>query len=237
MTESFREALEQIMCGRLTLKTPGDQLSQMLLPLVSEVRLPSNYQPRYNIAPTQTVLGVANGLAGHELSSYRWGLVPPWAPDFNIGSRMINARRETLLEKRSFRAPLEKRRCLIVADGYYEWKPLSSQTKQAYWITPRGNGLLLLAGLWEINSKASGQPIETCTIITTAANSTMQRVHDRMPMPLDLTTARRWLNPTLTAEKAFELLTEVDADFLTCQPVSSFVNNARNEGPECIATT
>jgi len=231
------ETVEQSMCGRLTLKTPADQLSQILLPLVSQVRLPDSYRPRYNIAPTQSVLGVIHGSTGNLLQTYRWGLVPAWADDFSIGGRMINARRETLLEKRSFKSPLGKRRCLIVADGYYEWKPLNSKTKQAYWITPASSGLLILAGLWETNSKASGQPIDTCTIITTAANATMRSLHDRMPMPLDHERANSWLNPQLDAKQAFELLTEVDEDSLTWQPVSSFVNNARNEGPECISVS
>lgn len=223
------------MCGRLTLKTAPDQLIQWLLPLVSSVQLPADIRPRYNIAPTQQVLGVIHGPAEPMVTSFRWGLVPSWASDFSIGNRMINARRETLLEKRSFSGPLGKRRCLIVADGYYEWKALNSKSKQAYWITPAQSGLLLLAGLWEKNTKASGQPVETCTVITTAANSTMRSLHDRMPIPMNLETAHSWLNPQLDAEQAYELLTEPADDLLVWQAVSSFVNNARNEGPECVA--
>lgn len=224
------------MCGRLTLKTAPDQWGQLLLPLVDELNLPSNYQPRYNIAPTLPLWAVArDAKATSRLTEFRWGLVPAWATELNIGNSMINARHETLHEKRSFQGPLEKRRCLILADGYYEWQRITPKEKHAYWITPKEGPLLLLAGLWEANQKATGQLVQSCTIITTNANTAMAPIHDRMPVPLVGQAAQQWLDPSLPAQQAYDLLGQVSDDFFQPLAVSSYVNNARHEGPECIA--
>jgi putative SOS response-associated peptidase YedK len=224
------------MCGRLTLKTPPDQWGQLLLPLVDELNLPSDFKPRYNIAPTLPLWAVAsNPATTSKLAEFRWGLIPSWATELNIGNSMINARYETLLEKRSFKGPLEKRRCLILADGYYEWRRVTPKEKYAYWITPTEGPLLLLAGLWETNQRATGQPVQSCTIITTSANKEMAQIHDRMPVPLVGQAAVRWLDANCTAPEAYDLLGQVDDDFFRPIAVSSYVNNARHEGPECIA--
>lgn len=138
------------------------------------------------------------------------------------------------MEKRSFKGPLSDRRCVVLADGYYEWQQQAGY-KQPYWIRRASDGLLLLAGLWERNSRVADLPVESCTIITTQANSAMSRIHDRMPMVLTEETALQWLEPDVGAVEAASLLKEIDDDFLAPQPVSSYVNNARNEGPECIA--
>lgn len=224
------------MCGRLTLKTAPDQWGQLLLPLIDELNLPTDFHPRYNIAPTQLLYAVStNPDTGHaELTQFRWGLIPSWATELSIGSSMINARRETLQEKRSFKGPLQSRRCLIIADGYYEWYRESNKAKQAYWITPTQGPLLLLAGLWETNQRATGQPIRSCTVITTAANESMSAIHDRMPIPLVDSSAKQWLDMKSSSEMAYELLGQVDNQFFKPQAVSNFVNNARHEGPECI---
>jgi putative SOS response-associated peptidase YedK len=223
------------MCGRLTLKTAPDQWGQLLLPLVDELNLPSDFRPRYNIAPTLPLWAVAHtDESKSRLAEFRWGLVPSWATDLNIGNSMINARHETLLEKRSFKGPLEKRRCLVIADGYYEWRRVTPKEKHAYWITPKEGPLLLLAGLWESNQKATGELVHSCTIITTAANNAMNQIHDRMPVPLNGQTAQQWLDEKLGAEQAYELLGQVNDDFFLPTAVSCYVNNSRHEGPECI---
>lgn len=241
------------MCGRLTLKTPPSQWSQLLLPVIDSDPLWANWQPRYNVAPTQPILVIANHTegsvtqdsSGREPSAeksephfawQRWGLVPSWASDLSIGSRMINARRETLREKKSFVGPLHKRRCLIVADGYYEWQKGNDGSKQPFWITPASGGMLQLAGLWEVNTRATSAPIATCTIITTAANASVDAIHDRMPVVLMGEAAAQWLSPQAESEEAYALLeTAAAAAELQPQAVDTYVNNARHEGPECLA--
>lgn len=236
-TDTKRKPRIKTMCGRLTLKTAPGEWGQLLLPLVSELHLPQEFQPRYNIAPTQPLYAVASNLQPGQssLTELRWGLVPSWATELSIGNSMINARHETLLEKRSFKGPLEKRRCLILADGYYEWYRVSSKAKQAYWITPADGTLLLLAGLWETNQRATGELVHSCTVITTAANQSMAAIHDRMPVALVGPTAQQWLDPNCSQQQAYDLLGPVDNDFFKPLAVSNFVNNARHEGPECIA--
>lgn len=235
------------MCGRLTLKTPPSQWSQLLLPVLDSEPLWAAWQPRYNIAPTQQVVVIVNQthedadqvpgkLASQpQFAHHRWGLVPSWASDLSIGSRMINARRESLQEKKSFIGPLSKRRCLIVADGYYEWQQREGG-KQPFWIAPVHGGMLQLAGLWEVNRRATGAPIATCTIITTAANASVSAIHDRMPVVLSNVEAARWLSPECAAEETYQLL-ETAAAVAELQPraVSTYVNNARHEGPQCLA--
>lgn len=242
------------MCGRLTLKTPPDQWTQLLLPVLDSQPLWSNWQPRYNIAPTQKIVVIAGFQGepdaprsvtaarsqsaeepGPHFKLQRWGLVPAWSNDLNIGSRMINARHETLREKKSFKGPLRNRRCLIVADGYYEWQLLNTGGKQPHWISPSQGGLLQLAGLWEINTRATGQTLETCTIITTAANDRLRSIHDRMPVVLDSQQAKHWMDPACDAEEAYDLLGPAADEALRPLAVSPYVNNARHEGAACLA--
>lgn len=225
------------MCGRFTLKTPPDQWTQLLLPIVDLSAIQAEWQPRYNIAPTQDILALAR--VGDDRPSvsaqyFRWGLVPFWANDLSIGNRMINARSETLSEKRSFATPLKKRRCLIVADGYYEWQKTGSKTKQPYWITPRVGGVIQFAGLWERNTRLDATPVLSCTIITTPAANALAEIHDRMPAVLMGPAAEQWMDPECTAEEAASLLGPTDDDFFQTQKVSTHVNNARHEDPQCI---
>ncbi|MFO0943347.1 MAG: SOS response-associated peptidase [Pirellulales bacterium] len=224
------------MCGRLTLKTPPAEWGQLLLPLVDELNLPTNFQPRYNIAPTQQLYALAtcNSDSAIRIEHFRWGLVPVWAPDLAIGNSMINARHETLLEKRSFKGPLEKRRCLIIADGYYEWYRESSKAKRAYWITPSEGPLVLLAGLWEENRRAKGELVQSCAVITTSANAALTPIHDRMPVAMVGDAAKQWLDPKCSQQQAYDLLGQANDNFFRPLEVSNFVNNARHEGPECI---
>jgi len=233
------------MCGRLTLKTAPNQWAQLLLPALDFGPLASDWQPRYNIAPTQNIVVIAGrnvaesgaGEGGGEIhfDRFRWGLVPSWSADLSIGSRMINARHETLREKKSFIGPLRQRRCLIVADGYYEWQQLQDNRKQPHWISPAGGGVMQLAGLWEVNTRATGQPLTTCTIITTSANAALSSLHDRMPVVLQRPAAERWMDPSCDAEEAYAQLGPAPDELLQPTAVSSYVNNARHEGVACLA--
>lgn len=229
------------MCGRMTLKTLPAEWSQLLLPLCQADQeqvdtVLAQWKPRYNIAPTQSILAVVP--TGQEeligIDYLRWGLVPGWADDLAIGSRMINARAETLPEKRSFSGPLEKKRCLVIADGYYEWQKLPSGKKQPYWISPAKGGVVLLAGLWETNRKATGQPVRSCAIVTTAANKALSGIHDRMPVALEKEVAARWMDTRDNSLSAHELLGPADDSYFRTRQISTYVNNVRHEGGQCI---
>ena len=224
------------MCGRFTLKTLPDQWGQLLLPLLDIEVAKSLWTPRYNIAPTQNIVAIAIDCeSGERLTDYfRWGLVPSWAEDLSIGNRMINARSETLGEKRSFAGPLKSRRCLVVADGYYEWKT-EGKVKQPYWIHPVDGGVFAMAGLWESNRRATGEPIRSCTIITTSANEKLAELHDRMPVMLMTEDAmREWLDPRLAVEDAPHLLATAADDVFEAQAVDRRVNNARIDDADCL---
>ena len=248
------------MCGRLTLKTPPAEWSQLLLPILgdgasggsefeqaldglAQSRIAAGWQPRYNIAPTQNIPVLMRQETSSELSvnSLRWGLVPGWAADLKIGSRMINARSETIDEKRSFSKPLESRRCLVIADGYYEWQKTnasaskrSKPAKQAFWIAPSEGGLMLLAGLWSTNTKATDKAVQTCTVVTTAANARLDEIHDRMPVMMHGEVARRWLDPSCSAEEAKGLLGAAEDEFFRATKVGDYVNKVANDDPACV---
>jgi putative SOS response-associated peptidase YedK len=164
---------------------------------------------------------------------FRWGLVPSWADDLSIGNRMINARAETICEKRSFTGPLKSRRCLVIVDGYYEWKT-EGKLKQPYWIHPTDGGVFALAGLWETNSRATGQPIKSCTIITTSANEKLAEVHDRMPVVLVDEALQGWLSQNLSVAEATNLLSSAPEELFETQAVDRRVNNARIDDEDCL---
>jgi putative SOS response-associated peptidase YedK len=223
------------MCGRLTLKTPPDQWGQLLLPLLDRDVVASNWMPRYNIAPTQNIVAIAvNCESAERFTGYfRWGLVPSWAEDLSIGNRMINARAETIHEKRSFTGPLQKRRCAVIADGYYEWKLVGKQ-KQPYWIHAADSNVFALAGLWEANQRATGEVVKSCTIVTTSANARLADVHDRMPVMLTGDALCKWLDARVSAEEARLLLTPAADDFFDFAEVDRRVNNARIDDETCV---
>jgi putative SOS response-associated peptidase YedK len=165
----------------------------------------------------------------------RWGLVPPWADDLAIGNRMINARGETVDQKPSFRKAFASRRCLIPADGYFEWQK-TADGKQPYLIELADGGVFAMAGLWEENRKVAGDaaPLLTCTVITTEANQMTGKVHDRMPVILEPEQYDRWLDPGFRdAEALKEMLDPAAEDLLRMTPVSRHVNNPRNDDAEC----
>ncbi len=182
------------MCGRFTLRTPAETLSA----LFEDLRFPK-LRPRYNIAPTQSILCVRQDPQGNcEPAMLRWGLVPFWSQDLKIGARMINARSETAATKPSFRAAFKSRRCLVLADGFFEWKKIGKE-KQPYYITQVDDGPFCMAGLWESwkdkqSDSGLAAPVETCTILTTEANSMMAPLHDRMPVILDRDQYSFWLD-------------------------------------------
>ncbi len=192
---------------------------------------------RYNIAPTQDVSCI---LAGDDdrrrWTQLRWGLVPSWSDDPAIGTRMINARSETIDEKRSFKSAFLKRRCLIPADGYFEWMTTPAG-KQPYLIEPRGGGVIAMAGIWECNKKlgSDDRPLETFSVLTTAANEVTSAIHHRMPVLLDRDAQSTWLNPDVDDPKLLKtLLRPAPEALLHAFPVSRVVNSARNDVPECV---
>ena len=227
------------MCGRFTLRTPVAQWAQLFLPEIQPEELSISDRPRYNIAPTQNAVCVLRPSTGkpRTLENLRWGLVPSWADDLSIGNRMINARGETVDSKPSFRRAFASRRCLIPADGFFEWKKVDGG-KQPYLIEPAGGGMIAMAGIWEENDKITedGTPIRTFTIITTSANELMSQLHDRMPVLLDTNEFDRWLDPGYhDVQQLKQLLVPAADDLLAMTPVSKRVNNPRNDDIECIA--
>lgn len=216
------------MCGRFTLRTPAAGLADQF-----ELVAPVEWQPRYNLAPTQHLLAIRTGDAGREVARLRWGLVPSWAKDLSGAAKMINARGETVADKPAFRAAFKRRRCLIPADGFYEWQKLGN-AKQPYFIHKQDDGPFAFAGLWE-HWEHDGKSVDSCTIITTEANDLMRPLHDRMPVILPPATYAMWLDPAVTdAAKLVPLLAPYPSEELAAYPVSTTVNNARNETSDCI---
>jgi putative SOS response-associated peptidase YedK len=205
-------------------------VEQFLLPIEPD------WSPRFNIAPTQPVAAVRLGETGGQREGVllRWGLVPGWAKDPAMGSRLINARAETVAEKPSFRSAFKRRRCLIPADGYYEWQKTGSR-KQPFFIRLKDERAFAFAGLWESWDKGGEGPLETCTIITTESNELTADIHPRMPVILDPRDYPVWLDPAVDDRRQLEpLLKPYAASDMQLDPVSIYVNSPRNEGPDCI---
>ena len=194
--------------------------------------------PRFNIAPTQAVAAVrARADGGRELVALTWGLIPSWSKDRTIGSRLINARAETVGEKPAFRAALRARRCLVLADGFYEWQKLGTR-KQPHHIRMRDGRPFAFAGLWERWTPAEGDPVESCTIITTLPNEVVAPIHDRMPVILAPADLDRWLDPGVRDPAAVAaLLRPYPAGDMTAYPVSLRVNSPGADDPSCVVPT
>ncbi len=218
------------MCGRFTLRTPANLLVERFM-----LDSTPDLAPRYNIAPTQDVAVVrATPEAGRQLALLRWGLIPSWAKDPKIGNRMINARGESVAEKPSFRSAFKRRRCLVLADGYYEWRKIG-KAKQPYWIRMQDERPFGLAGLWETWRGGDDDIVESCTIITTSANELTKKIHDRMPVILDDADYELWLDPSVQDRQLVEpLLRPYDDGEMTFDPVSTVVNSPKNDRAECI---
>jgi putative SOS response-associated peptidase YedK len=225
------------MCGRFTQTLAGEAIAQTF-GVTTGLAKEANPQPRYNIAPTQAVSAIAQPEHAREYRLFQWGLVPSWAKDPSIGSRMINARSETVTEKPSFRTAFKRRRCLIVADGFYEWQR-TGKAKQPYYIQLKSRALFGFAGLWEAWESGDGSYLETCTILTTEPNELMRPIHNRMPVIVHPEDYDLWLNPHLPkraqdSAQIQNLLRPYEANAMQAYPVSTVVNAPSHETPECI---
>lgn len=217
------------MCGRFTLTTDIRTIAETF-----GVAPTLEAAPRYNIAPTQEVVSILRNGTAH-LEWLQWGLIPSWAQDEAIGSKMINARAETLAEKPSFKRLLRSRRCLLPADGFYEWKK-GAGGKIPMYITLKDGSPFAFAGLWDLWHSPDGRQIRTCTIITTQPNDVVAPIHGRMPVILTPDARAMWLDSAIQDEHALlPLLAPYPAADMTAREVSRRVNNPKSEGAELIA--
>jgi putative SOS response-associated peptidase YedK len=231
------------MCGRFVSSSPPDELAKYFdVEQVAETAL----DPSYNVAPSNDVYVVVESGGIRRLDTFHWGLIPFWAKDVKTGNKMINARAETVAEKNAYKHAFKKRRCIIPADGFYEWKKVPGQkAKQPYYIQRADGEPLAFAGLWEVwrPKKAEGEAeeaeqdegelIRSCTIITGEPNEKMAEIHDRMPVILPPSAWAEWLDPDNDdLETLGKILVPAPASLITMHPVSTAVNNARSKGAE-----
>ncbi|NMG17690.1 SOS response-associated peptidase [Aromatoleum bremense] len=220
------------MCGRYALYGPVSRLRERFDADVDAL----DFRPRYNVAPMQWLPVIRQRPAGERVAHLlRWGLIPSWSKDEAIATRLINARGESAAEKPSFRAAFRKRRCIVPANGFYEWQTVAGD-KQPFYIHPVESDLFGLAGLWERWSRDDGEPLDTFVIVTTAANAAMRPLHDRMPVILAPEDYGLWLDGTTAPDQVQALVRPGAEALLTAYPVSKAVGNVRNDGPELIAT-
>jgi len=219
------------MCGRFTLSAPPEVISMCF-----DIETDSfNYLPTFNIAPTQNVLTVRNRGNSRHAQTMRWGLIPFWAKEAKIGNKMINARSETVIENKVFKTSFQKRRCLIVADSFYEWVRVS-KSKQPIRILLNSEKPFAFAGIWESwkdPNDPNSDAVESCSIITTHANTLIQPIHDRMPVILPHELESDWLDNTDTGFLR-EIMIPFDPGLMKCYPVSQAVNSTKNEGKDLI---
>lgn len=219
------------MCGRYS-QTQTVETIALRYDLADQ----SPLSPRYNIAPSQPAPVIINDGGSRKLDLYQWGLIPSWAKDPGIGSKMINARAETVQEKPSYKRLTRKRRCLVVSDGFYEWRRNpGGQTKTPMRVLLKSKTLFSFAGLWDSWQDRDGRKIRSFTIITSPPNSLLRSIHSRMPVILRKTHETDWLNPEIDLEEmggVFEPYPEGEMEYY---PVTTLVNSPRNDGPECFA--
>jgi putative SOS response-associated peptidase YedK len=219
------------MCGRYRLS----RRKQIIEEYFGSAPWDEDWNPRFNIAPTQqvTVIRQHPKEPVRQISSMRWGLIPNWAKDPSIATGTINAKSETAATKPAFRDPLRLRRCLIPADGFYEWKP-TAPSKQPYCFEVNNGELFAFAGLWDDWKDRSGNWVKTCSILTTIPNAVTSTVHDRMPVILSPDSYDLWLDPAMTNVQGIsELLKPYDAHLMRCYPVSTRINHVANDDEEC----
>ena len=218
------------MCGRYTLSTPTDLLSDLY-----ELETEITTTPRFNIAPTQEapVIRISPETGKRRLDLLRWGLVPFWAKDSTIGNRMINARSETAAEKPAYRVSLRKRRCLVPADGFYEWQATGGP-KQPFFFHRKDGYPFAMAGLWDRWEKGEDGPLETFTILTTVPNEIVAPIHERMPVILHPEQYETWLQGSPSVQSLQEFLTPYPADAMKLYQVSSEVNSPKNDQATCL---
>lgn len=220
------------MCGRFTITATFEQLINRFH--IESFLIDDDYLPNYNIAPSQSVIAVINNGTINKMGYLRWGLIPPWAKDDKIGYKMINARAETISEKPSYRNAFKSKRCLIVADSFYEWKRHNQNEKTPMRIKLKSNHLFAMAGLWEKWISPEGKPIFSCTVLTTSANELVQDIHDRMPVILKPENEAIWLNPKSSPKELNQLLKPLDMNLMEVYEVSSLVNSPQNNSVELI---
>jgi len=220
------------MCGRFLLAVDPADIQDAFPNFIFKDQI----EKRFNIAPTQPVLVIPNN-SSLEAVYFLWGMVPAWAKDPAIGSRMINARAETLSEKPSFRGPYKYHRCLILANGFYEWQEQqASKIKIPHFIRLTNGKPFAFAGLWDEWNSPDGSQIKSCAIITTNPNSLIGSIHNRMPVILPPDSYSNWLDPSpRSADTLQDLLVPYPAVEMIASPISSYVNNPANNGPKCIA--
>jgi len=221
------------MCGRFVSSSPPDELAKYFdIEQVAETAL----DPSYNVAPSSDVYVVVESGGIRRLETFHWGLIPFWAKDMKTGNKMINARAETVAEKNAYKHAFKKRRCIIPADGFYEWKKVPGQkAKQPYFIQRSDGEPLAFAGLWEFwrPKDDEGEPVRSCTIITGDPNEKMAEIHDRMPVMLPPSAWSAWLDPENDDLQTLgKLLVPAPSSLITMHPVSTAVNNARSKGAE-----
>jgi putative SOS response-associated peptidase YedK len=217
------------MCGRFTLRTPAERVKREF-----QLEEMPPLETRYNIAPTQSILGVRQEADEREAVMLRWGLIPSWAKDSSIGAKLINARSETVDEKPSFREAFKRRPCIIPADGFYEWKREGNR-KQPYFFSLKEDRLFGFAGLWENWRTPDGESLETCSILTTEANEVLSAVHHRMPVILHPETYDLWLDDDVRKQDLRkELLRPFPASEMIVYPVSTSINSPNFQGKELV---
>ena len=224
------------MCGRFVSASPPDEIAKYFDATAPEALL----EPSYNVAPTNDVYAVLSDGEVRRVDAFHWGLVPGWAKDPKVGSRMINARAETLATKNAYKPALKRRRCLIPADGFYEWRKVpGAKQKQPYFVSRPDGERFAFAGLWEVwrgprdaEGKQTGEPLRSCTIITTTPNREMAKIHDRMPVILPPAAWDTWLDREVDdLELLGRLLVPADPSLTVMHPIATDVNNVRNDSP------
>jgi putative SOS response-associated peptidase YedK len=219
------------MCGRFTLTWEEWQQVLEALGIEDEGNPFADYRPRFNIAPTDQHFIVTAEFERRKVQRARWGLVNRWARDNSRASQCINAKAETLEQRPTFTEAFQRRRCVVPADGFYEWTGPKSK-RQPLWIHPRAGGLMLFAGLYECWYPEKNQPEVTFTIVTCPANAAIAKIHDRMPVVLDDRAAEDWMNPREPDPLSLKrLLMPTSSDLLSVRPASPLVNSVKNEGP------
>jgi putative SOS response-associated peptidase YedK len=219
------------MCGRFTLTVDPADLQEHF----GGYKMPSQFAPRFNIAPSQPILAIPND--GQQCADFFvWGLIPSWAKDPSIGNRLINARGETLAEKPSFRGSYKYKRCLILADGFYEWKTQpGTKVKVPYFTHMKNRQPFAFAGLWDEWHSPDGSQIRSCTIVTTEPNDLMAPIHNRMPVILPPDAYAQWIDPAVrTPESLDTLLRPYPSEEMDAYPVSTLVNSPKNDRAECV---
>jgi putative SOS response-associated peptidase YedK len=220
------------VCGRYTLASPNPAEVRARFRIAESVEV----RRRYNVAPGDDVLAVTIDREGQTRGELlRWGLVPSWAKQPDTGLKMINARVETVQERPAFRRAFERYRCLIVADGFYEWQSLPGRPKQPFHITRTGGGMFAFAGLWSIWYGPDGNKLRTCAILTTAANAVIAPLHDRMPVILEPDAEVEWLDVGTGRGRVDAILAGISPEDTALAPVGLAVNDARYDGPDCLA--